>query len=261
MNLSKYIPIKNGTIHYLELGEQNENHPPIILLHGWALDAFTFLPSLLLLSRYFRVIAPDLPGSGRSKCNIKNWDYENLGSMVIDFIESLGLKQFYLIGHSLGGGICIKVSYSIPEKIKGLILIDNSGIPKSRTGWKILMKLYEYPIQYGAQLLLGSLHNNFLIYKSYIYNCFHNFKSTIFSLKLPINEELESIAAHLRIKTLIVWGEKDETNYVDEAYVFLKIIKDSKLIIMNGNYYHEWHILYPEKFAKIVMEFIKSIEL
>ena len=98
---------------------------PVILIHGLGDEADTWRHLFPLLARTRRVIAPDLPGFGRSAAT---------GRMTIarhaDAIQALlrNTGKAILVGNSLGGAIAELVSFRESALVASLILIDG-GLP------------------------------------------------------------------------------------------------------------------------------------
>lgn len=243
-------------IYYLDLGKSSENRFPIIFLHGWGLEGRTFLPSLRRLSQNRRVISPDLPGFGQTKCNLDDYRPEE---KITDLISDLGLEKVHLIGHSIGGGVCIRICDLIPEKVLSLMLIDSSGIPFGSFENLISRRLLKLSEQFVVQALLSPMYN-LLFLKSMAYNLLFNRKSIFHALVMPIHDDIFSIAQQIEQKTMIIWGEKDRTTPLEMGFTLSQYIPKSDLEVMCGPYYHEWSVLYPRKFAAIINDFINRIE-
>lgn len=78
---------------------------PVILIHGWPLNADMFeYQTLDLLRKGFRVIAYDRRGFGRSEQTASHYDYDTFADDLSSLIEHLGLKKVSLVGFSMGGG-------------------------------------------------------------------------------------------------------------------------------------------------------------
>ena len=54
---------------------------------------------------------------------------------VIGLVDSLGLDRFHLVGHSMGGGVAMKIAIRVPERIQSLTLVDTMS-PYGYTGTK-----------------------------------------------------------------------------------------------------------------------------
>ena len=127
-----YFNNREGYNLYYEDINPSSDKGTIILLHGFASSASFFKAQIKLLKNFYRIIAFDALGHGKSEhpkeLNIsKNIRYEIIRDLE-DLLKFLGIKEKYgIIGHSLVGGmiaqlICIRH----PEDIKFLILL-NSG--------------------------------------------------------------------------------------------------------------------------------------
>jgi len=80
---------------------------PVLLLHGWPDDAWTWKPvAPALTAAGYRVIVPFLRGCGPTRFlspdTPRSGQLAALGQDVIDLVDSLGLARFALIGHDWG---------------------------------------------------------------------------------------------------------------------------------------------------------------
>lgn len=85
-------------IVHLEMGEG----PPLLLLHGNGAEASTYAGLIVALSAHFRVVAPDLPGFGRSPAREKRNMQRYLAELE-RFINRKLRQPYLLMGHSMGG--------------------------------------------------------------------------------------------------------------------------------------------------------------
>lgn len=99
--------------------------PPVLALHGWLDNAATFnrlAPQL----QGMRLIALDLMGHGYSDhrpASMPYYIWDNVMD-VLGVADQLGLKQFSLIGHSMGASIASLVAGAFPERVAKLVLIE-----------------------------------------------------------------------------------------------------------------------------------------
>ena len=96
-------PGVNGTRLYIEeLGSPNA--PPIILIHGWAMDSTIWFYAKRELAKNFRVICWDLPGMGKSKvASGSDISLEAFANNLRMVIGMTGDAKVLLVGHSIGG--------------------------------------------------------------------------------------------------------------------------------------------------------------
>jgi pimeloyl-ACP methyl ester carboxylesterase len=80
--------------------------PKVRALHGWLDNAASFVPLAPWLPG-IELVAPDLPGHGRSVHLPQGADYSFAGAVnsVLDIADALGWDRFALLGHSMGAGI------------------------------------------------------------------------------------------------------------------------------------------------------------
>ncbi len=102
--------------------------PAILALHGWQDNAATFDKLIPHFPDYYWIV-PDLPGHGLSEHRGKAADYSiwSYCADVMALADAMGLDHFYLIGHSMGGGIANLLAALFPERIRKLILLDVIG--------------------------------------------------------------------------------------------------------------------------------------
>ena len=111
-------------LHYLDWG--GKENQPLIFLHGNAQQAHSWDFVALSLCDSYHVLAPDARGHGDS-----DWDPNGaytLDAYVSDLdglVEALGLDQFILVGHSMGGRTSYVYASKFPAKVKGLVIVDS----------------------------------------------------------------------------------------------------------------------------------------
>ncbi len=79
--------------------------PPVVFVHGWALNADAWQSAMLLTARAgFQAVAFDRRGHGRSDDPGRGYDYDSLADDLAAVIEEFDLKAATLVGHSMGCG-------------------------------------------------------------------------------------------------------------------------------------------------------------
>ncbi|MFC7301766.1 alpha/beta fold hydrolase [Cognatiluteimonas weifangensis] len=115
-----------GRIAGLRAGEAGA--PPVLALHGWLDNAASFLPLAAHL-RGIELVAPDLPGHGRSAHLPPGADYSFAAAVnaVLDIADALGWERFALLGHSMGAGIASLLAAGCPQRVRRLVAIEALG--------------------------------------------------------------------------------------------------------------------------------------
>jgi len=118
-------------LHVIAQGEG----PPVLLIHGFGANAFTWAKIRVMLSLRHTVFALDLKGFGDSpKPDDGAYSLRDHAESVLRFIESRGLTDVALIGHSFGGGVALLAALELQRRASGrlrrLVLIGSIGAPQ-----------------------------------------------------------------------------------------------------------------------------------
>lgn len=110
-----WVGVGGGRL-YIELTVQG---PPVLLIHGWALDHRMFSPQVGPLSRTLSVIAYDRRGFGQSEAppdlRLELDDIDRI-------LDELGFESVHLIGMSQGGRIALRYAATKPQRVRSLML-------------------------------------------------------------------------------------------------------------------------------------------
>lgn len=142
-----FVEIDALNIHYIDEGKKDGL--VILFLHGVPTWSYTFrkiFPSCL--DAGLRIIAPDLPGFGKSTHprDKSVFTVEKLVNIVADFIRCLKIKQFVVFGHDWGALLAMVLAAKIPEYFLGMILCNGmlpvigQQIPFQFNVWKWFSK-------------------------------------------------------------------------------------------------------------------------
>lgn len=98
-----------------------DRQPPLLLIHG-AGGSHLDWPAQLRRFGPLGVCALDLPGHGRSPGPARS-NIADYASDAIQLATAIGLSQFVVVGHSMGGAIALEIALRCPEKVTGLVLV------------------------------------------------------------------------------------------------------------------------------------------
>jgi 2-succinyl-6-hydroxy-2,4-cyclohexadiene-1-carboxylate synthase len=108
--------------------------PPFVLLHGFTGARDDFADHAARFAEYATVVSFDHRGHGSSDKppDVACYTFDRLTADTIDVADQLGLEQFTLLGHSMGGMVARRLALAHPERVRSLILMDTSpGLPES----------------------------------------------------------------------------------------------------------------------------------
>jgi pimeloyl-ACP methyl ester carboxylesterase len=122
--LGQFITVQAAKVHYHQTG----SGPDVILLHGASgnLREWEFGLRAALEGSY-RVTAFDRPGHGYSDVIAGNAHLSPSAAHLRAAAETLGIKDFILVGHSYGGSVAL--AWALQAAPRGLMLISSPSLP------------------------------------------------------------------------------------------------------------------------------------
>ncbi len=148
------IIFQNKKIYYRIQGKGN----PVLLLHGFGEDGNIWNKQLETLKQNYRIIIPDLPGSGQSdmiegKCSLN--DYADVIKAIADKeIIKTEKTTFSLIGHSMGGYITLAFAEKFPEVLNSFGLFHSSAYADDEQKIETRKKGIDFIKKNGAEAFL-----------------------------------------------------------------------------------------------------------
>ena len=116
--------IDGTALHWAELGSGR----PLLLLHGLSDSHRTWRRVAHQMSQTHRVLMLDLAGHGLSGRPDSPYDLDWHAEVVGRWIDSLGLDDFDLVGHSFGGGVAQYLLLTHAERVRRLGLVAPGGL-------------------------------------------------------------------------------------------------------------------------------------
>ncbi len=238
------ITLKGTDVNY----ETRGKGPALILLHGWNSSHEQWSRNLRALAKGFRVIVPDLPGHGDSALP-PYFDYslEAHVGWLEEFRKAMRLKDFGLVGHSLGGSISAAYTAAHPERVRALVLC---ATPASGRGLSLRNRIPGaealVSLTYGlrgpwmlAFIMLRGVYKSEQLEKDFVQtNVLQMRKITRRTLtrtaRLARTADLRPRLSSITTPTLVVCGNKDHTVREREARILTEGITGSHLLSVNG---------------------------
>lgn len=125
---ARKVTLTRGSTRLWDSGEVGGSRPPIVLLHGWNIDAPTnFGYAVPDLARSRRVITFDHHGHGHGRRSYHRFTLEAAAEDVVEVLDTLRIPTAVLVGYSMGGAIAQLVARNNPERCSGLVLVATAG--------------------------------------------------------------------------------------------------------------------------------------
>jgi pimeloyl-ACP methyl ester carboxylesterase len=150
--MKKTVLYNNVSLAYCVYGEGI----PLVFIHGFGETNAVWKNQVSFLSKHFKLIVVDVPGSGASQLLpfIKNISIKELADAVLAIINNENIDQCIVFGHSMGGYITLTFAENYPEKIKAFGLINSTAFADSEEKKQNRLKGIELIENYGSHAFL-----------------------------------------------------------------------------------------------------------
>lgn len=124
------VKLSLGHIFWHEVGLGTN----LVFLHGSWDNSNQWLRTIKYLCPDYHCFAPDLLGFGDSERPKINYSIDIEVECLAQYLDTLNLRQVYLIGHSLGGWVATSYALKYPDRVQGLVLLAPEGVNTSLRG-------------------------------------------------------------------------------------------------------------------------------
>lgn len=154
----RVISTRHGDTFLLAAGDASA--PPILLVHGSASNAASWLGEMAALRERFRLYAADIPGeAGKSNPTRFSWEGGAFVDWLDDLLDALNLPKVVLGGMSLGGWATLRYAIDRPERVSAAIAICPSGIVPPRLSFIVRMVGYAMLGERGRKRMIRAIFN------------------------------------------------------------------------------------------------------
>ncbi|HEX9787231.1 MAG TPA: alpha/beta hydrolase [Candidatus Binatia bacterium] len=255
--------------HFLEAG----GGPDLILLHGGEYGAsaeITWRHNIENLSQRFHVVAPDIPGWGRTD---KVYSFSDPAGLRIKhlqrLLETLGIGKAFFVGNSAGGGLILRASVRRPAplQIQRMVTIcgnasvfkttsqaDLENYAPSRDNMKKIVALLYHDPKWLADENIRERYESSIIPGAWETLSAARLRSPVHQARSTTEEFVQQLS-QLAIPLLIMSCEHDPLNQRDWDVNFQKIVPGSKVYRFK-NSAHEPQIEETDEFNRVLTEFL-----
>lgn len=247
MDVSRQTVQVNGwPIHYEVTGEGE----PLVLVHGLSESTRVWYRNLDALAERYRVYLLDLPGFGAMRKFRRQFDLKQSGAWLDGWMRAVGLETAHLVGHSMGGYVCMALAALRPQRVRRLALVDSIGIR------------FELPVKrliYPALKAIGRTEPSFWGCIGYDYlraGPAMVFKAARQIVALDATEVLTSV----RVPTLVIWGENDDLVPFSAGRQLHERLAGARLFVLPGaNHFCMYER--PREFNNALLAFLQGQEI
>jgi pimeloyl-ACP methyl ester carboxylesterase len=280
---SSSIPVYETSLHGNSFSYRMAGSgPALVLLHGITCSSATWDEIIPALAQHFTVIAPDLLGHGDSAKPNTEYSSGAYACYVRDLLLELEHTRVTLVGHSLGGGIAMQLSYQCPDMTERLVLASSGGLGRELHA---ILRMAALPgaeavlkglsgsrvrglVDGGAKLLgrLGLRVGTDLreVWRGFgtlsaadARRAFFNTMRTVVDVGGQRASAVDRLYLASQMPTLIVWGDGDRIIPASHAEAAHAAIEGSRLEVFAGAG-HFPHLDDPARFVDILLDFVRT---
>jgi pimeloyl-ACP methyl ester carboxylesterase len=235
---SRSVTVAGHRVHYDVLGPADGQ--PVVLVHGLGGSAEGWLElTHYLVKAGYRVYLPDLLGYGRSEKPADfSYSVPDEATVIVGFLDALGLKQVDLGGVSMGGWIVQCIASNHPKRVRRLMLFDSAGIYE-QPSWdtrlftptspaevnQLMALLYPHPVAvpgFVARDIVRLTNQNKWVTRRVV------------ALMLSSHSTADSLLPQLKMPVLIVWGAEDRIMPLHQGERMHQLVSQSQLEVFPG---------------------------
>jgi len=235
-----WVTLANGeAYHYARAGEVGR--PVLVFLHGYTDSWRSIEPVISSLAVRHLVLALDQRGHGHTGHKFDSYRLEDFAEDAAEFIETLGVSDVTLIGHSLGSLVAQRVATERPDLVSRLVLI---GSADTASGNDVLHDLQaevaalpdpvpvDFALAFQASTVFHPIGEDQL---AEFARESRRVPLTVWkAIAAELAENTEVVAQAITVPTLILWGDRDGIFNLQAQQRLERAIANARLIA-----YHE----------------------
>ncbi|QQS47795.1 MAG: alpha/beta fold hydrolase [Acidobacteriota bacterium] len=237
---------------YVERPGRTERSP-VILLHGSPGDSGDFKRLVPVMDGKHRLIAPDLPGFGRSTRRIPDYSIRAHAGYVLSMMDALGIEQAHVVGFSMGGGVALNLYDLAPRRVRSIVMLSAIGVQEMELlgDYHLNHAVHGVQLAFFKALQLGLPLTPAIARSDITVPYARNFYDTD---QRPLRE----ILMRCRVPMLIIHGRKDFLVPVEAAIEHHRLVPQSQLELIEDD--HFMVFLDPEKLAPRIDGFLEQVD-
>lgn len=268
----KHVTLGGVRLCYVDAGQGDD---VLVFLHPAMSNLKVWREAIREFQGRFRVIALDLPGSGKSdKPSRFRYHPEAFASVTARLLDHLGVAAATLVGNSNGGATALAFALQFPQRTQRLVLVGAAGI-RARAPWK----------QRFLRWVLTPTHiatSNLYLTKVFAERALFvkpsprtdAFLSDLLALRgageeyarwvraqaklvrSAVSYDVSAQLASIQAPTLLIWGERDRLLPKEDALLAQKAVKGAELVLL-PEVGHMPEVEVPEAFNKVLDAFLR----
>ena len=143
----RFANVDGLNVFYREAGAVGA--PKLLLLHGFPSSSHMFRDLIPLLADHFHIVAPDLPGFGRTDMpsrNDFNYTFDNMANVIDRFTDVVGFDRYAMYVFDYGAPTGFRLAVKRPERISAIISQNGNAYEEGLSeGWTPIQAYWRDP--------------------------------------------------------------------------------------------------------------------
>lgn len=278
----RFADVDGLNVFYREAGAVGA--PKLLLLHGFPSSSHMFRDLIPLLADHFHIVAPDLPGFGRTDMpsrNDFNYTFDNMANVIDRFTDVVGFDRYAMYVFDYGAPTGFRLAVKRPERISAIISQNGNAYEEGLSeGWNPIQAYWRDPSEENRAALRSLLTPETTLWQythgvsdatavspdGYTLDDFYLARPNADEIQLDIFGDYKSnvalyptFQAYFRTHQppfLAVWGKNDPFFLPAGATAFKRDIPDADIRFFDtGHFALETH---AEEIATAIQSFLAS---
>ncbi len=259
------VEVDGAELHYRQMGGGAE---VLLLIHGFMGSSYDFHQIMPLLAEQYTVYAVDQIGFGLSdKSTDLDFGKENSARLIAGMMDHLGIEQYHVLGHSMGGEVAMHIALNRPDAVQQLILLNSAGLADPQQGRRSRIPAFFIEHVFKNYTLQRIVFNR-TVYDSAIASRDHFDRFYFFNKQIPartlvkITQDNDSGMLAEQISdisqpTLVIWGRQDEIIPLEQGIRLNSKLQNSQMVVLE-NCGHLPYLEMPQELFLHVIMFLMS---
>jgi 2-hydroxy-6-oxonona-2,4-dienedioate hydrolase len=198
--------------------------PPVVLVHGLGVSSSYFRPLLKRLAGRADVVAPDLPGFGRTPGPRDTLGIEGLADALASFVEGLALERPLLLGNSLGCQVVADLAVRRPELVGAVALVGPTMDPAA-----------PHLHTQAARLVVDGFREHPLAVPGLVADYLRvGPRRILATARAALRDRIEDKLPLIRVPAVVVHGSRDPLSPLRWCEHAARLLPDGRLVTIRG---------------------------
>ncbi len=240
------------------------NGPILVLMHGFLSGLAYWEKQIASLSTHFEVIALDHPGYGGETEQTGPATIADFAANVLQELDALGVDNFHLLGHSMGGMIAQEIALQVPDRVNRLILYGTGPMgdlpgrfePLEESMAKVQKNGTAEAKRYTVASWFKKEEEDPNFIPGMEMAAGVSLQTFLNGLRAMGGWSASGKLDRIQSQSLVIWGDPDRTyTWQQQPYTLWQEMKDASLAVIPGCS-HNAHLENPQLFNQLLFDFL-----